>query len=440
MALSTKHAKHVFEQLRHGTVPDRGLEAFAVGIDTQRKELKRLLNNAAAGEGLVKFLRGGYGCGKTFMSNLAVHDAKAADFVTAFVVVSDNDLHFHKFEELYRKVVGGLSTTACQQGALGDILDRWIGRIEEGLIDNGEDESAADFDDKVRAKLDEKLAALTGGRAPADMTRMIRAVFDLKQAGKVTDAAALLSWLSGSTNVAQTYKKLAGVRGDITSTDAMAYLRGILEIIKSAGYKGLLIVIDEAETILRMRGDVRQKSLNGIRQICDDAKNYPGLLWLFTGTPMFFDSQKGVKGLQPLNDRIQFDPGGGFPSPRQPQLELKPFDRERLLQVAYKLRALHPEADAEHLEGRVPNGVIEKLVDNVTKGFNNDVGVVPRHFLRSLVNIFDQVVVYGDAYNAAEHVGFKAEDLSPEEQRATGGESIEDEPPDEEFAGATLEM
>src|SRR5690606_19166717 len=243
-------------------------------------------------------------------------------FVTSFVVVSDNDLHFHKFDELYRKVVQGLSTTACPKGALGDILDRWIGKIEEDLIRLGVDEDSADFDQQVRAKLDEKLALLTGGRAPADMVRVVGAIFDLKQEGKLTEATSLISWLSGSTNVAQSEKKIAGIRGDIGSTDAMAYLRGILEIIKSAGYAGLVIVIDEAETILRMRSEVRQKSLNGIRQICDDAKNYPGLLWLFTGTPTFFDSSKGVKGLEALNDRIQFDPGGGFPNPRQPQLAL----------------------------------------------------------------------------------------------------------------------
>ena len=69
----------------------------------------------------------------------------------------------------------------------------------------------------------------------------------------------------------------------------MAYLRGVLEIVKAAGYKGLVIVIDEAETILRMRADVRGKSLNGIRQIIDAADRYPGLLWMFTGTPEFFD-------------------------------------------------------------------------------------------------------------------------------------------------------
>lgn len=434
MALSRRDAEHVFESLRGGTVPDRGIEAFAVGIEPQRREINRMLDIAKGGDGAVKFLRGGYGCGKTFMSNLAMHDAKEKNFVTSFVVVSDNDLHFHKFDELYRKVVQGLSTSACPQGALGDILDRWIGKIEADLVALGADELADDFDTQVRAKLDEKLALLTGGRAPADMVRVVGAVFDLKQEGKLTEATSLISWLSGSSNVAQSEKKVAGIRGEIESSDAMAYLRGILEIIKSAGYAGLVIVIDEAETILRMRGDVRQKSLNGIRQICDDTKNFPGLLWLFTGTPTFFDDRRGVKGLEALNERISFDDGGGFPNLRQPQLHLEPFKRQRLIQVALKLRGLHPDADADQLEARVHNGVVEKLVDNVTTGFKGDVGVVPRQFLRKFVNMLDQCVGYED-YDPEKHVGFAPEALSPEETRAITGQ-----PEEAVFEGAEIDI
>jgi hypothetical protein len=57
-----------------------------------------------------------------------------------------------------------------------------------------------------------------------------------------------------------------------------------------------------------------------------------------------------------------------------------------------------------------------------------------------LVNIFDQVVTYGDAYSAAEHVGFRPGDLSPEEQRAAAGKVVEEEPSDDGFDGATIEM
>ena len=319
--------KHIFEKLRGGLVPERGLDSYAVGIDAQLGELRRQLELVASGEGNVKFLRGGYGCGKTFMARLAVIEAQKAGFATSFVVVSDNDLKFHRFDDVYRKVVTELGTASCPRGALSDILDRWIGKVEDGLVAAGADEDGDDFDGKVQGRLQEELTSLTGGKAPPDFIRVIQQIFQRKQEGDFTNAGALMSWIAGSGNVAASAKKLAGIKGDIGSRDAMDYLRGIVEIVHAAGYKGLLIVIDEAETILRMRKDSRHKSLNGLRQICDAAGSYSRLLWLFTGTPEFFDSRHGVAGLTALHDRIAFDSEGGFASMRQPQLELKPFGR-----------------------------------------------------------------------------------------------------------------
>jgi hypothetical protein len=437
--MRSRNAAHVFERLLSGTVPDRGLDEIAVGIETYRKELLRKVENAKNGEGDVKFLRGGYGCGKTFMARLALQDALERKFVTSFVVVSDNDLHFHKFDELYRKVVSGLSTPACPHGALSDILDRWIGSLEEGLIDVGVPEDDPAFDQKVLAKLDEQLSALTGGRAPADMVRAVRAVFSLKQQGKLQEASALISWLSGSENVAAGVKSLAQIKGDISSSDALGYLRGILEMVKSAGYNGLIIVIDEAETILRMRGDVRQKSLNAIRQIVDAAKDYPGLLWIFTGTPTFFEDRRGVKGLDALYDRIKFESFGEVASMRQPQLDLKPFDRERLVKVALKVRTLHGDLSPDEAEKRLPKEFIERLADEVTKGFRGDVGVVPRQFLRTFANIVDILATNPDQDPFA-LLGFTPSALTVQEAAALEGRPLEVPPEDDAFGGAGVDM
>ena len=76
MGMSERDIAHVFERLRSGVVPERGLETFAVGIDKKRAEIHRLLKMAEEGEGVFKFLRGGYGCGKTFMARLAAIDAQ----------------------------------------------------------------------------------------------------------------------------------------------------------------------------------------------------------------------------------------------------------------------------------------------------------------------------------------------------------------------------
>lgn len=422
--LTAKDVEHVFESLRKGLVPERGIDTFAVGIEKQRGELHRQLELAGGGEGTIKFLRGGYGCGKTFMARLALLDAQERGFATSFVVVSDNDLKFHRFDDVYRKVMTELGTSSCPRGALSDILDRWIARVEDALIAAGEDEDAADFDEKVQQRLEADLASLTGGQAPQDFIRVIQTIFRLKQQGEVSEAGALISWLCGSGNVAAASKKVAGIKGDIGSRDALDYLRGVLEIVKAAGYKGLLIVIDEAETILRMRSDSRHKSLNGIRQIADAAGSYPGMLWLFTGTPEFFDTRHGVAGLEPLHRRISFSKQGSFASLRQPQLELTPFDAERLRSVAMRLRELYPSGSRSVLEERVSLDFIDRLVAEVTKGFRGDVGVVPRQFLREFVTQLD-LVEENDDYVPMQLYGFdpsqiNAMALTPEEQQRLG--------------------
>jgi hypothetical protein len=204
---SQRDREHIFERLRSGVVPERGLEAFAVGIEKQRAEVSRLLGLAASGEGVFKFFRGGYGCGKTFMARLAVLDAQAKGFATSFVVVSDNDFHIHKFDDLYGRVVQELGTSTCPRGALGDIIDRWIAKVEGALIAGGADENAPDFDQKVQTRIEEDITSLTGGKAPEDLGRVLREVFKLKQAGKVREAGALMSWLSGSGNVGATERR-----------------------------------------------------------------------------------------------------------------------------------------------------------------------------------------------------------------------------------------
>jgi hypothetical protein len=418
--MTHRDIQHIFETLRKGLVPERGIDAFAVGIEKLRGEMDRQLELAQNDEGTIKFLRGGYGCGKTFMARLTLLDAQEKGFVTSFVVVSDNDLRFHRFDDVYRKVMIELGTNVCPRGAMGDILDRWIAKVEEALIDGGEDEEAEDFDQKVRKRIDEDLAALTGGKAPQDFVRVIQTIFDLKQEGNLADAGSLISWLCGSGNVAANAKKLAGIKGDITSRDALDYLRGVLAIVKAAGYKGLTIAIDEAETILRMRKDSRHKSLNGIRQIADAAGSYPGLLWVFTGTPEFFDTRQGVAGLAPLDERIKFMKQGRFASLRQAQLELTPFDEARLRSVAIKLRELFPARDRTNIESKVSVEFIDRLVAEVTKGFKGDVGVVPRQFLRQFVTQLD-LVDENDDYDPMTEYGFDPQELTAEEQYVITG-------------------
>ena len=147
MTILSQSTTHIFERLREGMVPDRGLKTFAVGTEKVMGEIHRVLDLTATGEGSAKFLRGDYGCGKTFISQLTLLESLEKDFAVSKVVVSPNDTPFYKFDEVYAKIVGNMQTAMAKGGAFGDCIDRWIGKIEDRLIDEGQDEDSDDFDD-----------------------------------------------------------------------------------------------------------------------------------------------------------------------------------------------------------------------------------------------------------------------------------------------------
>jgi len=420
--------EHIFERLRSGTVPEKGLDKFAIGIDKPLNEIRRQLNLISTGEGTFKFLRGGYGCGKTFMSQYTLLEALKENFAVSFVVVSPNDTQFHKFDEVYHRIVSGIRTPMAASGALEDAIDRWIARIEDRLADEIGDD-ADDFDEQVKVRFETELSDLTKEASGNEFINVLKAYFDAKQEGDYQAASSLISWISGSKNVAASAKKKAGIKGEINSASALLYLKGILNIIKKAGHNGLVIIIDELETILRTRSDVRGKSLNGLRQIIDAAKDFPSMLWIFTGTREFFDSKKGVGGLEPLHDRIKFTSSGGFVSPKQPQLELKPFDKQRLKAVALKLREIFPTNNKSRIHNLVDDDFLDSLCNLVTEGLKGDVGVIPRQFLRELITVLDLVEEHdgsdgGKAYIPKEVYDFPTGELSDEDQSLVDGNTL----------------
>lgn len=412
--------EHIFERLREGMVPERGLEAFAVGIDTPLNEIRRQLKMASQGEGASKFLRGDYGCGKTFISQLSLLEALQQNFAVAKVVVSPNDTPFYKFDEVYARIASGLQTRMARGGALADCIDRWIAAVEDALISEGQDEEAPDFDEKVLTRFESELSVLGKEEAGADFIAVLRQYFRLKQQEKLPEAMQLLSWLAGSKNISAAVKRAAGIKGEISSQSAMTYLKGLLSLIKRAGYAGLVVAVDEMETVLRMRTDIREKSLNGIRQVLDAVPEFKGLFWLFTGTPEFYDSRKGVAALAPLHERIAFRESGGFVNVRQPQLELKPFDEQRLRDVALRLRGIYPAQDNNRLHQLVNEDFVQKLAAQVTSGFGGDVGIVPRQFLREFVDVMDLVDQHPE-YVPAEVYAFVPRELSSEEEHRLQG-------------------
>ena len=74
--------------------------------------------------------------------------------------------------------------------------------------------------------------------------------------------------------------------------DCHSFLQGVLVVLRDSGHPGLMLILDEVETIQRVRSDVRDKSLNALRQLIDevDAGRFPGLYLVITGTSRSYPS------------------------------------------------------------------------------------------------------------------------------------------------------
>lgn len=401
VAVSERRRRQVLDALRRGTVPQQGLDLLAVGLDRFTATVDGELAAVSGGESAFKAVRGDYGAGKTFFARWLEERAKQRGLAVAEVQVSETETPLHKLETVYRRLAESLATAEYAPSAFRPVLDGWLFTLEEDVLAGGEMAAAdaASLGAAVDALLDRRLAAVSR-RAPAFATAL-RAYRAARTAGDDAGADGIASWLAGEPHVAAAVRRKAGVRGDLDHFGALGFLQGLLAVLRDAGHPGLVLVLDEIETLQRMRSDARDKALNALRQLTDeiDAGRFPGLYLLITGTPAFFDGPQGAARLAPLAQRLATDFGtdARFDNPRAVQVRLPGFTAESLLELGAKVRDLYAAGGSARVRQVVDDAYLAELAAAVTRGLGGRVGVAPRLFLKKLVaDVLDRVDQYGD--------------------------------------------
>lgn len=418
----------IMNALRAGTVPSHGLEHFAVGLERESAVLREQMDWVAQGHSAFKFIRGGYGSGKTFLTSLAAASADEKKFLVSKVVISAADTPLYRLPAVYRRMCQNLSQTDRNGGSLQTLVDRWLYRLEDQVIEiDGVDEEDEGFAAAVASKVETNLDCI--GERAGRLAVCLKAYHKAKFESRFSDARGLLDWMSGDNKVGFDIKKLADVTGRVENWDVIPFIRGWLNLMAASGYSGLLLVLDEVETVLRLRRPERLKSLEVLRQLIDaiEKDELPGLHLLMTGTPEFFESDRGVPALRPLHQRIHVTGGEEEPANlRQPQIILAPLDRTRLFAAAQRVRALYPSAHPEILETRVPDAFITALVNSVSDGFGGKVDVVPRLFLREFVHILDLVDQHPD-YDPLRSYVFDRDKFDPNFMKSAEREALQED-------------
>jgi hypothetical protein len=434
MTISPQRRQEIIDALRRGTVPRNSLDAFAVGLGGFEAALDEELRKVASVGSVFKAVRGEYGCGKTFFARWLADRARKLGFASAEVQVSETETPLHRLETVYRRLMERLSTAGTPQGAWRNIVDGWFYALEEDVLAEGtvdaNDQQA--LLERTNELLEQRLAKVTN-TAPT-FSAALRGYRQANAAGDRAIADGILAWLAGQPNVAAAAKRFCGVKGDIDHFGALSFLQGVLIVLRDSGHPGLLLVLDEVETIQRVRSDARDKSLNALRQLIDevDSGRFPGLYLLVTGTPAFYEGPQGIQRLEPLAQRlhVDFQTDARFDNPRAPQIRLPAFSLERLCLVGCKIRDIYQEhAQAPHrIATMCDDAYVRELAEAVAGKLGGKVGVAPRIFLKKLVSdILDRVDQFPD-FHPREHYTLTMNDteLTAVERQAIGATDVND--------------
>ena len=433
-SISPQRRDQIIDALRRGTVPQSSLDVFAVGLDRFEAAIDDELRKVSAGGSVFKAVRGEYGCGKTFFARWLADRARKMGFASTEVQISETETPLHRLETVYRRLNERLATADTTQGALRNIVDGWFFTLEEDVLAEGSiaPNDASELLKRTNGLLERRLADVA--RTAPTFSAALRGYRQAQVDERPDIAEGILAWLSGQPNVASEAKRFAGVKGDIDHFGALNFLQGILTILRDSGHVGMLVVLDEVETIQRVRSDVRDKSLNALRQLIDevDSGRFPGLYLLITGTAAFFEGPQGIQRLEPLAQRlhVDFQTDLRFDNPRAVQIRLPAFTLERLRLVGCKIRDIYSQhaLSQERVNLLCDDNYVSALANAVAGKLGGKVGVSPRIFLKKLVSdVLDRIDQFAD-FDPRTHYALtiSESELLPVERQAMGASNVDE--------------
>jgi hypothetical protein len=427
--VSHRRRREVIDALRRGTVPESGLDLLAVGLDRFSAALDGELDTVGSGGAVFKAVRGEYGAGKTFFTRHLAERALRSGFATAEVQISETQTPLHRLETVYRRITESMRTSSIPPSAFRAVLDSWLFTLEADALE-ADPAAESDVGAAVDKLLEHRLAQVSK-HSPL-FALALRGYRAALSSGDTAIADGLAAWMAGQPQVAGSAKRAAGIRGELDHFGAMAFLQGLLTVLRDAGHPGLVLVLDEVETLQRVRGDVRDKALNALRQLIDEVHSgrFPGLYLVITGTPAFYDGQQGVQRLAPLAQRLAVDFGTDprFDNPRAVQIRLPGFTIESLVELGGRVRDLYANGSIapDRIRELVADAYLNQLARAIAGGLGGKVGVVPRLYLKKLVgDVLDRIDQFPD-FDPQQHYALtmSAAEMTDVERNAASADEI----------------
>ncbi|TAN16878.1 MAG: ATP-binding protein [Rhizobiaceae bacterium] len=293
----------IIQALRAGVVPRAGLQHIQVGRAREIEEMVKDIARLEDGGSAIRFVIGEYGSGKTFFLNLV----RLIALEKGLVVMSADlgpDRRLHATGGQARSLLAELTRntttrTKSDGGALANVVERFVAQA----IRQAEEE-----DKTPEATIREKLNGLEELHGGFDFATVIARYWQGHEEGNENLKTNALRWLRGEFATRTDARAALGVRTIVDDASIYDHLKLLSAFVHFAGYKGLLVILDEMVNLYKLsNSQARNSNYEQILRILNDVLqgtvSHFGVL--MGGTPEFLmDTRRGLYSYQALQSRL----------------------------------------------------------------------------------------------------------------------------------------
>ncbi|MCL2701385.1 MAG: ATP-binding protein [Phycisphaerae bacterium] len=393
-------ANILINALKGGVVPRVGLEYITVGRAQEIAAILYDIDMISDGGASFRFIVGKYGSGKSFLLQTIRNYATAKGFAVVDADLSpERRFAGTKGQGLatYKELIQNLSTKSKPDGgALPLVLERWISGIQSAIKAQSDADGDA-FDRQVEKQIYAVASSLEG---MVNGFEFAKAIVTYWRAYRQDDAAMksnVLKWFRGEYTSRKEAKADLGINFIVTDETWYDFLKIFAMFLVSAGFKGLLVVIDELVNIFKIPNSItRQNNYEKILTMYNDVLQGKAshIGFLMGGTPQCIeDKYKGLFSYEALRSRLAEGhfAADGLKDLSAPIIRLQMLTQEEMYVLVEKLRDIHAQ-----LYKYTPTITHEDLVYFLTVEYNRvgaDTHITPREVIRDfieLVNILHQ--------------------------------------------------
>lgn len=411
--LKPRERDAIVQALRAGVVPKLGLRHLQVGRIREIQELIKDIDRIADRGSAIRFIIGEYGSGKTFFMNLMRLVALEKGLVVMFAdLAPDRRIHATggQARGLYAEMARNLSTrTRPDGGALASVVERFASTAHREAEDRN-----LPTDKVIREKLDH-FEELTGG---FEFAEVVRRYWEGHETGDEDLKSAALRWLRGEFATRTDARKALGVRTIVDDANFYDQLKLMSAFVCEAGYKGMLVGLDEMVNIYKLwSSQARKSNYEQILRILNDVLqgSAASLGFLMGGTPEFLlDSRRGLYSYEALQSRLAENTfaRGGLVDLSGPVIRLANLTQNELFVLLSNVRRVMQGENHS-----LPDGALEAFMVHCSKRIGEAYFRTPRNTVTAFVNLLAVLeqnpdVEWSDLIEEIEVSEDRGEDLS----------------------------